>query len=129
MDQTAIDINAHTAQQGSPVIGLIVSLVLYVGLMSLIFWKVFTKAGHPGWAAFVPIYNLYILCKIGGKPGWWLLLCLIPIVNYVMLLLIALGVAKNFGKGGGFGVGLWLLAPIFYPVLGFGSAKYSPVAA
>jgi hypothetical protein len=93
------------------------------------FWKVFTKAGHPGWAAIIPIYNVYILTKIAGRPGWWVLLFLVPVVSFVIAILIGIDVAKAFGKGAGFGVGLALLAPIFYPVLGFGAATYQGAPA
>ena len=92
-------------------------------------WKVFTKAGHPGWAALIPIYNLYILLQIAGRPGWWLLLYLIPFVNVVVAIMVAVGVAKAFGKDAGFGVGLALLGFIFYPILGFGSATCTRTAA
>lgn len=92
-------------------------------------WKVFTKAGQPGWAAIVPIYNLYILLKIAGRPGWWLLLFLIPLVNLVIAILVGIDVAKAFGKGVGFGLGLTFLGFIFYPILGFGSDTYQGPAA
>ena len=93
------------------------------------FWKVFTKAGHPGWAAIIPIYNLYILLKIAGRPGWWLLLFIVPVVNFVIAIIVAIDVAKSFGKGTGFGVGLAFLGPIFYPILGFGEATYQGAVA
>ncbi len=93
-------------------------------------WKVFTKAGQPGWAAIVPIYNIVILLKIVGRPVWWLVLLLIPFVNFVILILVSIDMAKSFGKGPGFGIGLWLLSFIFYPILGFGDAQYvGPAAA
>lgn len=92
-------------------------------------WKVFDKAGEPGWAAIVPIYNLYVLCKVAGRPGWWLLLFLVPLVNIVVLFVLSIDVAGKFGKGAGFGVGLALLGFIFYPVLGFGDDQYAGVAA
>lgn len=98
---------------------LAVFLVIIAGL-----WKVFTKAGHPGWASIIPIYNAYILLKIAGKPGWWLILLLIPVVNIVISIIVALEIAKAFNKGAGFGIGLALLGFIFYPILGFGSATY-----
>lgn len=97
-----------------------------VVLMIASMWKVFTKAGEPGWAAIIPIYNLVVLLKIAGKPVWWLVLCLIPFVNFIVLILIGIAVAKNFGKGAGFGVGLVLLGFIFFPILGFGDAQYRP---
>ncbi len=92
-------------------------------------WKMFAKAGQPGWAIIIPIFNLYVLCKIAGRPGWWVLLFIIPIVNVVVSIIVALDVAKAFGKGVGFGIGLWLLAFIFIPILGFGSATYQRPAA
>jgi len=87
-------------------------------------WKVFVKAGQPGWAAIIPIYNLYILTKIAGKPGWWVLLFFIPLVNYVFIVWLYNMVSKSFGKDEGFTVGLVLLGIIFWPILGFGGAKY-----
>ncbi len=90
-------------------------------------WKVFTKAGAPGWGAIVPFYNLYLLCKIAGRPGWWLLLCLIPLVNFVILILVSLDVAKAFGKSGAWGFFLlFLFGFIGIPILGYGSAVYAP---
>jgi Family of unknown function (DUF5684) len=87
-------------------------------------WKVFTKAGEPGWASLIPIYNMIVLLRIAGKPAWWILLLLIPVVNFVIAILISIEVANNFGKGAGFGLGLAFLGFIFYPILGFGSAQY-----
>jgi hypothetical protein len=92
-------------------------------------WKVFVKAGHPGWAAIIPIYNLYILLKIAGRPGWWLLLFIVPVVSIVIAIIVAIDIAKSFGKGTGFGVGLAFLGPIFYPILGFGDASYQGAVA
>src|SRR5437763_3858366 len=109
-----------------------VALILYAAVLLLVIagmWKVFTKAGEPGWAAIVPIYNIIVMLKIAGKPAWWFLLMLIPFVNLVVAVILCIALAKNFGKGGGFAAGLVLLAPVFIPILGFGSAKYSPVAA
>lgn len=109
-----------------------VIMIVYLAILILVIaglWKTFSKAGEPGWAAIVPIYNLYILCKIAGKPWWWLILLCIPLVGIVVALVVCLSLAKNFGKGPGFAIGLWLLGFIFIPILGFGSAKYAPVAA
>ncbi len=101
----------------------LIFLAIVVGIIAGI-WKVFTKAGKPGWAAIVPIYNLIILLEIAGKPLWWFILFLIPIANLVAAILVGIAVAQKFGKGSGFGVGLALLGFIFYPILGFGDAKY-----
>jgi len=111
--------------------GLLMAIV-YLSIIALLIagmWRVFEKAGHPGWAAIIPIYNSYILCKIAGKPGWWVLLFLIPVVNFVITLLINLEVSRNFGKSTGFAIGLWLLPIVFYPVLGFSDARYMAAAA
>jgi hypothetical protein len=87
-------------------------------------WKVFTKAGKPGWGCIIPIYNAYLLLQIAGRPGWWLILFFIPIVNLITAFIVSLDVAKNFGKSSGFGVGLFFLGFIFYLILGFGDAQY-----
>jgi hypothetical protein len=114
-------------------IGMVMLLIwlAVIAVCIIAFWKVFTKAGQPGWAAIIPIYNLIILLKIVGRPAWWVLLMLIPIVNIVISLIVAIDVAKSFGQSPVFGVVmLWLLSIIGYLVLGFGSAKYiGPAAA
>ena len=92
-------------------------------------WKVFTKAGRPGWAVLIPIYNFYVLLKVAGKPGWWLILMLIPVVGFVIGIMVVAALAGRFGKSGGFAVGLIFLPYIFYPILGFGSAQYAPPPA
>jgi hypothetical protein len=106
---------------------LIAAIPVLISLIGM--WKVFSKAGQPGWAAIIPIYNTYVLIVTAGKPGWWLLLFLIPFVNLVILILVLVGLAANFGKGVGFAIGLLLRPFIFYPILGFGSAKYQGAAA
>src|SRR5438093_7925652 len=98
-------------------------------LMIVSMWKVFSKAGQPGWAVLIPIYNVYVLLQVAGKPGWWLILMLIPLVNLVIVILTLVAVSERFGKGGGFAVGLLLLPIVFYPILGFGSAQYTPAPA
>ena len=108
----------------STIIGLLIALFLIVAM-----WKVFTKAGQPGWASIIPIYNLYIWCKIVGRPWWWILLMLIPFVNFIVAIILCIDMAKSFGKGAGFGIGLALLGIIFWPILGFGSAQYQGPAA
>jgi Family of unknown function (DUF5684) len=98
-------------------------------LMFAAWWKIFTKAGQPGWACIIPIYNLYIWCKIVGRPWWWILLMLIPFVNLIIAIILIIDLAKSFGKGVGFGIGLLLLGVIFFPILGFGSAQYQGPSA
>jgi hypothetical protein len=87
-------------------------------------WKVFEKAGEPGWAAIIPIYNWIVLLKIAGRPLWWLLLLII--LFPIIWIIISIDIAKRFGKGTGFGIGLALLGFIFYPILAFGDARYTP---
>jgi len=104
--------------------GIIIVYLAILVFMIAAGWKLYEKAGQPGWAAIVPIYNIVILMKIIKKPTWWVLLFLIPIVGFVISIIVALEMAKVFGKSSGFAVGLILLSPIFYPILAFGDAKY-----
>lgn len=101
-------------------------VILAIAVVCIIgYWKVFEKAGQPGWAILIPIYNAYILLKIAGRPGWWVLLFLIPLVNIVIALIVAIDVAKSFGQGAAFGVVLlFLLSGIGYLILGFGNYQY-----
>jgi hypothetical protein len=87
-------------------------------------WKMFGKAGKPGWAAIIPFYNNYCLFDMGWGNGWMFLLLFIPCVNVIFQAILAFKLASAFGRGVGFGFGLWLLAPIFYMILGFGEAEY-----
>lgn len=102
-------------------------IIFYLGIIVFSIagqWKAFVKAGQPGWACIIPFYNIYIMTKIGGKPGIWVLYCLIPFVNLIFIIWILNMVSKSFGKSEGFTVGLVLLGFIFWPILGFGDAKY-----
>ena len=102
---------------------LLVELAIVVLVIAGL-WKVFTKAGKPGWAAIVPIYNAVVLLEVVGRPIWWIILLIIPCVNIIIACIVSLDLAKRFGKSAGFGIGLWLLGFIFIPILGFGSAQY-----
>ncbi|BDG03765.1 DUF5684 domain-containing protein [Anaeromyxobacter oryzae] len=101
----------------------LVSLAVMV-LMTIGMWKIFSKAGQPGWASLIPFFNMYVLLKVAGRPGWWLVLLFIPLVNLVILILVGIDLAKAFGKGVGYGLGLTFLSPIFYPLLGFSDDPY-----
>lgn len=90
-------------------------------------WTTFAKAGQPGWGCIIPIYNALLMLRIAGRPAWWLLLFLIPFVNIVIGIIVGIDIARNFGKGALFGLGLAFFSIIFYPILGFGSAQYQPV--
>ena len=106
--------------------GLIIAVLAIAGL-----WKVFSKAGRPGWAAIIPFYNIYVMLKMVGRPGWWLILMFIPFVNIVIWIIVCMDLAKSFGKS----VFLWGIILLFflnvigYLLLGFGDAKYIGPAA
>lgn len=120
-----VSIFAQQSDEGSAII-----LIVYLGLIALMIvglWKVFTKAGEPGWASIIPIYNAIVLLKIAGKPWWWIFGLIIPIISLIVSILVGIDTAKNFGKGAGFGLGLALLPFIFYPILGFGDARFRRV--
>lgn len=107
---------------------------LVVGVFALIcaaiviaaMWKLFAKAGKPGWAAIIPIYNIIVLLEIIEKPLWWIVLMFIPFVNFVIAIIVNIELAKKFGKDIVFAIGLILLPIVFLPILGFGSAQYRP---
>ena len=97
-----------------------------VVLMIVAFWTVFEKAGKPGWACLIPFYNMWVLCEIGGRPGWWMFLMFIPLVGFIISIVVQVGVAERFGKGVGYALGLIFLGFIFYPMLAWGDAVYTP---
>lgn len=107
-------------------IGMILLFVVFAVVAFTIvgYWKVFEKAGQPGWAIFVPFYNYYIMTKIAGKPGWWTVLCCIPYVNFIFIIILTIAMVKKFGKSTAYGLGMVFLSPIFIPMLGFGDAQY-----
>lgn len=107
---------------GAAIVGLIELAFLVAWIVGM--WKVFAKAGQPGWASIIPIYNAVVMLQIAKKPVWWIILFLIPIVNIVIAILVAVEIAKRFNQGAGFAVGMVLLPFIFYPMLGFGPATY-----
>ncbi len=101
----------------------IVELAILV-VMAVAMWRLFTKAGKPGWAALIPIYNVVVLLEVVQRPIWWIVLMLIPIVNLVIAIVLCFDIAKVFGRGAGFGIGILFLSVIFLPILAFGSSKY-----
>ena len=127
-----------TPQTLEPFFLIVVGMMAYlavVGVLSLLLliagWKVYSKAGRPGWAVLIPLYNLYVYTQIVKRPKWWIFLYLAilipfagPLVGLLLGLFDSIRLAKAFGKSEGFGVGLALLAIIFLPILAFGSAKY-----
>ena len=106
-------------------------LLLLLGVLLIASWKVFTKAGQPGWAVLIPFYNVYVYTQVLRRPKWWILLYFfgfVPFVGSLAVLFVSIidsvRMAKVFGKAPVFGVGLLLLPFIFYLVLAFGSADY-----
>jgi peptidoglycan/LPS O-acetylase OafA/YrhL len=103
----------------------------FVTLFILIFfyiiplWKIFHKAGKPGWTAIIPVYNIIVLLEIVGRPLWWIVWLLIPLVNIVFLFILCIDLAKSFNKNTGYGISLALLSVIFLPILGYGKAQYA----
>ena len=120
---------SYSSQGQAPSPAVVIVELLIALLVIVAIWKVFTKAGRPGWAAIIPIYNMYVWCKIVGRPGWWVILMLIPFVNIIVGIVVCIDMAKSFGKGAGFGIGIALLGFIFLPILGFGSAQYQGPSA
>jgi hypothetical protein len=99
--------------------GFIIFALIFVVFYCICMWKIFEKAGHPGWSAIVPIYNYYIFTKIIGKPGWWVILFLIPYLNIIFLIWGTNLLSKSFGKDIGFTLGLIFLGFIFMPIMAF----------
>jgi hypothetical protein len=105
--------------------GVIILCALTVAIITIVgMWKVMEKAGKPGWAAIIPIYNIIVLLEIIGRPLWWIFFFLIPLVNVAFAILLYIDLAKSFGQGTGFGLGLMFLSFVFFPILGFGDARY-----
>ena len=99
---------------------------MYIQALQVVaIWHVFTKAGKPGWACLIPIYDYLVALKIIGKPWWWVILLFIPFVNLIFLIWGYNLLSKSFGKGVDFTIGLLLLPFIFFPILGFGKTEYN----
>lgn len=111
-----------TPVYSSPVTSII-SLALGV-LLIVSMWMIFKKAGKPGWAAIVPFYNIYVEYEITWGSGWRFLMLLIPFYNIILAIQTQVKLAKAFGKGGGFAVGLIFLPYVFQPILAFSDAAY-----
>ena len=119
MDTEAFQSMTTGQQVGYIVFGIIVGVLLLIAA-----WKILTKAGEAGWKALIPFYNMYTLVKIVDGNGWKFLLFCIPIVGFIYDIIFSIRMAKAFGKGTGFGIGIFLLPNIFTLILGFGSAQY-----
>ncbi|HZS01082.1 MAG TPA: DUF5684 domain-containing protein [Chloroflexota bacterium] len=122
---------AGLVQQGSNGGSAVGSLVgiLFAIIFIAAQWVIFTKAGRPGWAALIPIYNTLQTIWLVGRPWWWLLLLLVPILNIIIGIILLNDLSTSFGHGIGFTLGLIFLAPIFFLILAFGSSQYKGPAA
>ena len=119
--------------EGGDIVGLMVGLVsmligLAIGIVFLVgMWKTFVKAGQPGWACIVPIYNFIVMMQVAGQPLWMILGLFVPVLNFITLGWIYFNVSKRFG--GGIGTAILLFFGIGWLILGFGAAKYDPNVA
>jgi hypothetical protein len=109
---------------GAGVGALLLWFAVIYAIAVIPYWVIFTKAGQPGWPALIPIYSTYIVLKVIGRPGWWLLLFLVPILNIVIFIIVLNDLSKSFGHGVGFTLGLIFLSLIFLYILAFGSSTY-----
>lgn len=105
-------------------VGLLLALAVIAGM-----WLIFQKAGEAGWKSIIPIYNVYVLLEIIGRPGWWVILYFIPVINFFVWVIMMIDLAKSFDRGIGFAIGLMFLPVIFYPLLGFSDMQYYGPAA
>jgi hypothetical protein len=108
---------------GGSIIGSVIWLAITVALI-VGAWKLFTKAGQPGWASLIPIYNTITMLRMTGKSGWWVLGMMVPLLNFYVIIRLVFDLARVFGRGIGFGFGLLFLFPIFMLILAFGDAVY-----
>ncbi|MGQ0505400.1 MAG: DUF5684 domain-containing protein [Myxococcaceae bacterium] len=102
----------------------ITSGYVFLAALTPALWRIFAKAGRPGWSALFPLYNLVLLCEIAARPSWFAALLLVPVINIPCFIWICLGLATQFGKRSSFALGLSLLAPVFFSVLAFGDAPF-----
>jgi len=109
----------------SAMFGVLLIPMIIVYIISIAgMWKTFEKAGKPGWAAIIPIYNYIVMLEIVGKPIWWIFLILFPCTSLIFTIWTINLLSKSFGNGEGFTIGLIFLPFIFFPILGFGSSVY-----
>ena len=121
--------DALSGAAGGAIAGLFLFLIILGAALQIIclagMWKTASKAGQVGILACIPIVQIFIAMLIAKKPLWWVLLCLVPIVNFIVLLIVVHEISKRFGRGIGTTIGLVCLPFVFWPILGFGSAQYS----
>lgn len=116
-------VRLDTASGAGALVGVVAGLAVGIFYLAAM-WRIYAKAGRPGWACIIPIYGSIVLLRICGRSAWWFLLYLIPVVGVVIGIIVLFDLAKSFGRGAGFGLGLLFLSFIFIPILAFGGAEY-----
>jgi uncharacterized protein DUF5684 len=124
----ALMVLAQRGPEAGSALGLLIEIILIIVLIAA-GWVIFAKAGRPGWAAIIPIYNTLVMLNIVGRPWWWLLLMLVPLLNIIIWIIVMNDLSSSFGHGIGFTLGLIFLAPIFGLILAFGGSEYRGAAA
>ncbi len=105
--------------------GIYVVVLLAIAVFAIVcMWKIFTKAGQPGWASIIPFYNYYVLFEIAWGNGLLFLLMFIPVANFVVMIILWVKLSQSFGYSAAFAIGLLFLPIIFLPILAFGSSRY-----
>ena len=128
------DINQLSSLIGG-LIGGLIGFIIVIGIVAVLVmvarWFIFKKAERKPWESLIPIHSDIVEMELGGIETYWYFLnfaAVIPFVGWIAPVVLVfwknIALAKAFGKSGGFGVGLTLLSPIFYPILAWGSATY-----
>lgn len=118
--------SAWSADADVGVLFLVAVAAVAVLLVSSL-WRLFERAGEPGWASLVPIYGQLVLLRIAGMSGWWIVLLVVPYLGVIAALPVCIALARRFGRGVPFGIALWLLPFVFAPILAFGESKCVPL--
>jgi hypothetical protein len=119
-----VAVKPATVPVAMPGMGTLLLVLLMVLFLIISLWRIFTKAGEAGWQCLIPLWNMFVLVKISGKPWWWFLLLFVPVVNLIVYILVFITLAARFNKGVLFGLGLSFLGFIFFPILAFDSSTY-----
>ena len=118
MEQFAVSYQNYQSNTTVNIILLVLGIITVIGT-----WRVFVKAGVPGWHSLIPILSTYDICRIAMTENV-VLFTVLSILLPVVYIYPCLKLAKAFGKGTGFGICLFLFYFIAFPVLGFGDAEY-----
>lgn len=119
MADASVYLNEVESRTASGVITAVVTILLVVA-----YWRIFEKAGEPGWKSIIPLYSSYTLCKLVFSSGWFFLLELIPVVGFVVRVVRRYRLSRAFGHGVGFTLGLIFLPNIFTLILGFNKDEF-----